>query len=88
MTARAPLLDWWEEFVGGAKKISVNSKKDTEGALSRRIRDWFDRMIPTLYLVRHGLGVSLDTEIDKSEWRLTNRHSRKLELIRKSKTEN
>ncbi len=77
-------LQWWESIVGHTEKISIGSKKDTERMLLSRTKAWFERMIPMLYLVRHGLGISLDELIDRSEWRLKNRRLRKLEVLRKS----
>jgi hypothetical protein len=83
--SRAPLLPWWAAFVGNAEKCKLALEKPYEGALIVRTRNFLQRLIPTLCVIRRGLGVSLDKICDESENLLKPTHHYKIkELLRES----
>jgi hypothetical protein len=79
--SRAPLLNWWAGFVGAAERIRIQREDKNEANLVMRMRDYFERLLPTLYVIRYGLGVSLDDAVETAGIRLTSRHRLKLKRL-------
>ncbi len=71
MTARAPLLDWWEEFVAGCDKAKIRVNREITRDPSQRLRSFLERYAPTLYLGRFGLGMDLNKLAEEAEYRLS-----------------
>lgn len=82
---RAPLLPWWEEFVGQVAKGAGQPKDpDISGTLLTRNKAYLERLLPSLLVIRKGLGVSLDELVDGSEHRLTPKHLRKIDELQRA----
>lgn len=77
------MLSWWAAFVCNAEKIKLDIvKKDANENLKRRMEEYLERLLPTLYVIRHGLNLDINKLIDSIENSLSQKHLRKLELIR------
>jgi len=61
-------------------------KKDVNTNQRQRLKEYIVRLLPTLYIVRHGLDLDMNELIDNSEYLLTQKHLRKLESLN-SKTQ-
>ena len=76
------MLPWWIAFVCNAEKIKLDiEKKDINADLRRRMEEYFERLLPTLYLIKYGLGADINVEVDKAYPKLTQKHLRKLENL-------
>ena len=63
--SRALLLPWWNTFVGGAEKAELQIGRTQQAVTAKRMERFLQRMLPTLCVMRHGLGVSLDSLADE-----------------------
>ena len=80
----ASLLYWWEQFVCSYEKIILEARKDSESNLLLRTKHWFNKMLPTLYIVRFGLNIDINEELEKANFEISAKHLRKLEIIKNS----
>lgn len=82
--SRAPLLPWWQAFVGDVTKAQLKPDKGefTSSELIRT-RAYLDRLRNTLCVIRNGLGISLDQVCDSSESLLTPKHLQRIAEIRR-----
>ena len=78
---RAVLLSWWANFISDTERLRIEKTAKSEGNLLVKYKRYLDRLLPTLYLMRHGLGISLDDSVEMAETRLTDRHKAKLKCI-------
>jgi len=81
---RATLLPWWKAFVGDIDRIALKIDRARTG--NAAIRGWhqLDRMLPTLYTLMKGFGVSLDELCNGAEHRLTPKHLLKITEIQRA----
>ncbi len=78
------MLPWWNNFVTSTKLIKLSiEEKDPNENLKRRMEEYLEHLLPTLYIIRHGLKLDINCLIDKSEMNLTQKHLRKMELLQK-----
>ena len=71
MTARAPLLGWWKEFVATCDKAKIQLNREGRREHKERLRSFLNRLSPTLYLGRLGLGMDLNKLAEEAEYRLS-----------------
>ena len=57
---------------------------DISGTLLTRNKTYLERLLPSLLVIRKGLGVSLDELVDGSEHRLTPQHLRKIDELQRA----
>ena len=87
--SRAPLLPWWERFIGNCEKVklrksSVPLSVQNEAA---RLEAHIGRQIASLFIYRHTSGISLDEMVDHSEYKLTALQRAKLKRLTTYKEE-
>lgn len=82
--SRAPLLPWWQAFVGDVEKAQLKPDKGIVGGAVTRAREFLNRLRCTLCVLRNGLGISLDQVCDSSEYLLTPKHLQRIEEIRRA----
>ena len=82
---RAPLLTWWAEFVGRSTKGTGRPlSPGTSGTLLTQNKAYLERLLPSLLVIRRGLGVSLDMLAEGSEHRLTPKHLQKISELQRA----
>jgi len=62
-------------------------RKDPNENLKRRMEEYLERLLPTLYIIKYGLDKDINKLIEDSEDLLTQKHLRKLELLKTSTTQ-
>lgn len=83
------MLPWWTAFICNTEKTKLDiEKKDVNANLKRRMEEYIERLLPTLCIARHGLNIDFNKLIDNSENLLTQKHLRKLELLKDSSPPN
>ena len=76
------LADWWQEFVSGTERYRMPIPQDA-GVVSRhKTLRLFERWLPSLYIIKHGLEMNLDEAVDKGKWRITEKHERQIRTLR------
>jgi len=76
------LLPWWDSFVGNSEKIHLDmASKNPNEELKRRLENYLVRMLPTLYVIRHGLDKDINKIVDVSEYLLNKKHIEKLKIL-------
>ncbi|NOY72246.1 MAG: replication initiation factor domain-containing protein [Gammaproteobacteria bacterium] len=85
---RARLLPWWKLFIGSAEKLKLSTKKEGVVDITAKLKSYLDRLLPTLYIAKHGLGINLNTEVEKAASRLKDFHQLKLKRIKEASGEN
>ena len=75
-------MPWWEQFIDGADSIKLEIEKGNNGDLAKRLEQYLERLLPTLYIIRHGLGKDINQLIDESEDKLTQKHIRKMDILK------
>jgi len=75
-------LSWWSTFIGDSEKVCLNiDKRNANEDLKIRLENYFKRLLPTLYIIRHGLAKDINKIIDNSDHLLNQKHLKKLEFI-------
>ena len=80
--SRAPLLPWWNSFVDGAEKAELQIGGTHRAMTAMRMERYLQRLLPTLCVMRHGLGVSLDSLTDSILDDLPAKHLSRIRLIK------
>lgn len=77
-------ISWWKDFLNGVDKTTLKiDRVDYKKNIRVRLRNYLDRLLPTLYIMRHGLDIDFNNLIDNSEVMLTQKHLKKLQLLTK-----
>lgn len=77
------MTSWWNDFVANTEMIKLAiEEKDINENLRLRMEEYLERLLSTLYTIRHGLNKDINQLIDNSEDLLTQKHLRKLELLK------
>lgn len=83
--SRAPLLPWWQAFVGDVSKAQLKPERGgVVGGAVMRAQAYLNRLVCTLCVIRKGLGISLDQVCDGSEYLLTPKHLQRIAEIRRA----
>ena len=82
--SRAALLDWWSLFVGDVERIRFSrlSREDSASAEEIRLRLFYNRMKPSLYMFAKVLGHDLNEVANSVEIDLKPHHFAKIRRIR------
>lgn len=84
-STRADLLPWWQAFVGAIPRAKERPKRiDPYGDFLQRKKAYLTRMLPTLYVFKHGLQVSLDELCEGIGDVLGDKHRRELAELRRA----
>lgn len=78
---KSNLLIGWREFIGNSEKINISINKEVNENIKIKLERYFETLIPTLYIIRHGLNKNLNNIVDNSLDKLTSKHLYKLKLI-------
>ena len=83
------MLPWWKYFVCKTETMKLDIRKKYVNAnLRRRMEEYLEWLLPIFYIIRHGLNKDINQIIDNSESLLTQKHLRKLELLKDSSPPN
>ena len=74
-------VSWWEKFIDEAPSIKLDVSKSTNNDPRGKLLNYFDKLIPTLYLLRKGCGMDINKVIDVSEHKLKPKHLRILNQL-------
>ncbi len=80
--SRAPLLPWWNTFIDGIEKAELQIGRTHQAVTAMRMERFLQRMLPTLCVMRHGLGVSLDSLADEIADDLSAKHLARIRLLK------
>ena len=79
-----PYIYWWSDFVAGLNAVKLSKPEmNTDEKLKSNLISFYNRLLPTLYLIRHGLDKDINNDVDLSEHLLKFNHKRKLFLLKK-----
>lgn len=80
--SRAPLLPWWAEFILGVEKAELQVARSRQEVTRARTERHLKRLVQTLCVWRHGLGVSLDALADAALDELSAKHLARLKILK------
>lgn len=76
-------LSWWNEFVTNTERVKLDiEKKDSTVNLKLKYKSYFERLIPTLYIVKYGLNIDLNHVVENSFEKLKSHHVNKLKKLK------
>jgi DNA relaxase NicK len=81
--SRCDLLPWWMRLVGDVEKIKVATiTVEEQHSFERsKLTEFYNRLLPTLYLVKHGLGRELEEDVEQASSRLKAKHKARLKRL-------
>ena len=80
--SRAPLLPWWNTFIDGAEKAELQVGRAQQAVTAMRMERYLQRLLPTLCVMRHGLGVSLDSLADSILKDISVKHQTRIRVLK------
>ena len=80
--SRAPLLSWWDTFIDGAEKAELQIGRTQQAITAMSMERYLQRLLPTLCVMRHGLGVSLDSLADSILDGLPTKHLSRIRVLK------
>ena len=72
-------------MTGDIKRLKILKGGKSEINIEYKLRSYLERLLPTLYIIRHGFNISIDEKIDASKHRLKDQHNHKLKRLLEAK---